>query len=94
MHDATAMISKQLLDILVCPDNRTPLSIADEALLAQVNRAIAEGRLRNRGGQAVLKPLAGGLVRHDRAVLYPIIDDIPVLLVDEGIPLDQLATPT
>jgi uncharacterized protein YbaR (Trm112 family) len=34
-------------------------------------------------------PLDGGLVRADGQVLYPIIDRIPVLLVDEGILLAQ-----
>jgi uncharacterized protein YbaR (Trm112 family) len=31
--------------------------------------------------------LAGGLVREDRQWLYPIVDDIPVMLVDEAISL-------
>ena len=84
------MVSKQLLDLVVCPDNRAPLIEADEAVLAAVNRAVAAGRLKNRSGQTVDQPLAGGLIRVDRTVLYPIVDDIPILLVDEGIPLDQL----
>jgi uncharacterized protein len=86
------MISKELLDILVCPERRTPLSVADELLLSAVNRAVAERRLKNRAGERVEKPLDGGLVSSDRAVLYPIIDDIPIMLVDEAIPLDQLET--
>jgi uncharacterized protein YbaR (Trm112 family) len=84
------MISKELLDILVCPERRTPLSLADERLLAAVNRAVAEKRLRNRAGERLEKLLDGGLVRDDRAVLYPVIDGIPIMLIDEAIPLDQL----
>ena len=84
------MISKELLDILICPERRTPLSIADERLLAAVNRAVAEKRLKNRAGERVEKSLDGGLVRDDRAVLYPVIDCIPIMLIDEAIPLDQL----
>lgn len=84
------MISKELLDILICPERRTPLSIADERLLSAVNRAVAEQRLKNRAGERVEKPLDGGLVRDDRAVLYPVIDGIPIMLIDEAIPLDQL----
>ena len=84
------MISKELLDILVCPEHRTPLAVADDALLAALNRAMGQGRLKNRGGERVDKPLDGALVRDDREVVYPIIDGIPIMLIDEAIPLDQL----
>ena len=84
------MVSDELLDILICPERRTRLSLADERLLTAVNRAVAQKRLKNRAGERVEKPLDGGLVRDDRAVLYPVIDDIPIMLVDEAIPLDQL----
>ena len=85
------MIDKLMLDILVCPENQTPVRLADAALLAKVNQAIAEGRVKNKGGQAVSEPLAGGLVRKDGTLLYPMVDDIPVMLVDEAVPLDQIA---
>lgn len=84
------MIDKQLLEILVCPQDRTPLSLADEQLVAKLNRAIAGGQIKNRAGQPVEKTVQGGLVREDKTLLYPIIDDIPVLLVDDAIALDQL----
>ena len=66
-----------------------PLAVADPRLLAGVNRAIAAGRVKTRGGRPVEEPLQAALVRKDRELLYPIIDEIPVLLVDEGIALDQ-----
>jgi len=84
------VIDKQLLDILVCPENKTRLRLADEDLVAKLNRAITAGALRNRVGEPVETPLQGGLVREDSTLLYPIVDDIPVLLVDEAIPLDQI----
>lgn len=84
------MISKELLDILVCPERRTALEVADQDLVSALNRAVNEGRLRNRAGERVEKRLDGGLVRDDGAVIYPIIDGIPIMLVDEAIPLDQL----
>ena len=84
------MIDEQLLDILVCPENKTRLRLADEDLVAKLNRAITAGALKNRVGEPVETPLDGGLVREDSTLLYPIVDDIPVLLVDEAIPLDQI----
>lgn len=82
------MISKELLDILVCPETRARLELADAELVARLNRAIAAGKLRNKGGEKLERPLDGGLIREDGAVVYPIIDGIPVLLVDGGIRIE------
>jgi uncharacterized protein YbaR (Trm112 family) len=84
------MIDDKLLPLLVCPENHAPLRPADEQLLARLNRAIAAGRIKNRSGKPVEQPLVAGLVRADNALFYPIIDDIPVLLIDEALPLEQL----
>jgi uncharacterized protein YbaR (Trm112 family) len=84
------MIDQEFLETLVCPQNRTPLRLADARLLGKLNRAIAAGRICNKAGRLVQDSLAAGLVRQDHAWLYPIVDDIPVLLADEAIALDQL----
>ncbi len=84
------MINKELLAILVCPIDRTPLSIVDDQVVAQVNQAIAAGRVTNRVGRLVDQPIDGGLLRDDNALLYPVFDGIPVLLAEEAIPLAQV----
>ena len=81
------MIDQSLLDILVCPETKQALAVADAALLERVNAAIRKGGVTNRGGQAVATPVAGGLVRKDGSVLYPVRDDIPIMLIDESIPI-------
>ncbi len=60
-------------------------------MLGRVNSAIAAGRLKNRGGQVVERELEQGLVREDGRVLYPVWDDIPVMLLDEAVQLADLA---
>jgi uncharacterized protein YbaR (Trm112 family) len=81
------MIDPELLEILACPVTHQPLAMAEAELVAALNAAIDRGGLKGVGGALVEGPLDGGLVREDGAVVYPIRDRIPVLLVDEGIAL-------
>ena len=84
------MINSELLKTLVCPENHAALALADDSLVRRLNEAIANGKLKNKAGSPLAVPLAGGLVRADRAVVYPIVDNIPLMLADEAIPLAQL----
>ncbi len=84
------MVNSELLEILVCPETKQPVSVADEETLARVNQAVEEGYLRNQGGERVKDRIQEGLVREDGKVLYPVQDDIPVMLLDEAIRLDGL----
>jgi uncharacterized protein len=81
------MISEQLLKILVCPVTHQHLNIADPKLIERINCDISEGQVKDNAGKTVAESLQSGLVREDGKILYPIRDDIPVLLADEGIPL-------
>lgn len=83
-------IDRELLDILACPENKSPVSLAGRELIEKVNNLIEEGELRNRGGTRVEKPVDGGLVREDGAYLYPIEDNIPIMLIEEAIPLSNI----
>lgn len=84
------MLSTDFLSLLCCPDDRTPLKEANDELVARLNDLIAAGQLKNHGGQTVSKQLDGALVRADGQVAYPIVDEIPVLLIDEGISLENI----
>ena len=81
------MVEQQLLDILVCPETKQPVRIADADLLAQLNDSISQGSVQNRAGDQVTETVAEGLVREDGDWLYPVRDDIPIMLIDEAIPL-------
>ncbi len=78
-------VSPELLEILVCPESKQPVSSASEEILAKVNAEISAGRLRNRGGEKVEEAISAGLVREDRKILYPVDDGIPVMLIEESI---------
>jgi uncharacterized protein len=82
------MINKELLKIIVCPVNHQPLQIVDQKLLDKVNQAIGAGQVNDRAGRPLTAPIQEGLIRQDGQIIYPIRDNIPVLLADEGIPVD------
>jgi uncharacterized protein YbaR (Trm112 family) len=84
------MVDPELLKILVCPENKTPVTLADEALMAKINAAIEAGTLKNRAGEPIAEKADGGLLREDGAYLYLIRDDIPIMLIDESVPTAQV----
>ncbi len=81
------MIDPDFLALLRCPDDRSPLREAGPAVVERMNAAIAAGTVRNRVGQALADPIDGGLVRADGTLLYPIREGIPVLILEDAIPL-------
>lgn len=83
-------VDKDLLAILCCPESKQAVTLADTALIQRLNEAINGRRLQNKGKQVVTEPVEGGLLRADAKILYPIRENIPVMLIEEGIPLEQL----
>ncbi|MBI3602855.1 MAG: hypothetical protein HY205_00190 [Nitrospirae bacterium] len=83
-------IDKELLAILCCPETKQDVTLADDSLIARLNAQVEKGTLKNKSGQPVGEKLDGGLLRADKKVLYPIREDIPVMLIEEGIPLEGL----
>jgi uncharacterized protein YbaR (Trm112 family) len=82
-------ISQELLDILVCPETKQPVVLAESDLLEKLNGQIQDGTLKNRIGETVSETIDSALVREDKSCCYPIRDDIPVMLIDEAIPLGE-----
>lgn len=82
-----SLIDPGLLKILCCPETHQPVSEADAALVADLNSRIATGSVKNHVGKPVSEKLDGGLLRQDRQLLYPIRNRIPIMLIEEAIPL-------
>jgi uncharacterized protein YbaR (Trm112 family) len=81
------MVDPELLQILCCPETHQPIAVAGAALIDKLNQQIAAGQLKNRARQPVKEKIDGGLVREDKKFLYPIRGHIPIMLIDEAIPL-------
>ena len=80
-------IDPTLLKILVCPESKDTVSPAPEEILQTLNTLIEKQELKNKAGKLIKDKLAAGLLRSDGKRLYPVIDNIPVMLIDEGIEL-------
>lgn len=80
-------VSPELLEILVCPETKQPVSLAPPEVLERVNQKIRAGQLRNRGGELLKEEVAEALLREDGRVLYRVDDGIPVMLIEESIEL-------
>ena len=81
------MIDADLLKILCCPETHQEVRLAEPAVIDKLNAQITAGTLKNRAGQPVQEKIEAGLIRADGKVLYPIRNHIPIMLVDEGLPL-------
>ena len=82
-------MDRKLLDILVCPASRQPLSLLEPAGLEALNRAIAAGGVKRGDDAPQVEPLREALVTRDRRTAYRVDDGIPVLLAEEAIATSQ-----
>jgi len=84
------MIDPELLAILCCPETKVDVNMAEAGLIDIINSKIEEGNFFNRGGDKINKKIDGGLIRADKKYLYPIREDIPIMLIDDAIPVHDL----
>ena len=82
-------IDGKLLEILCCPVSKTPLTRLPTSRLKTLNEAISAGSVQYVRGETVEDPLREALITEDSKVIYPVIDDIPILLEERGIGTTQ-----
>tara|TARA_B100000586_G_scaffold7035_1_gene4872 strand:+ start:553 stop:810 length:258 start_codon:yes stop_codon:yes gene_type:complete len=76
-----------LLNIICCPVTREKLSIATSKQLEFINAEIANSTLKKLDGSIAEKPQSKALINATKTLLYPIEEDIPILLENEAIKL-------
>ena len=79
----------KLLEIISCPETHQPLRRTDEELVTNLNQSIEAGTLFDRVEEKVGQKIDVGLLREDGKIMYPIRQNIPTLLIEQGIPLGQ-----
>ena len=81
-------VDPELLAILVCPKTKGPLELVD--LDPETRRALVEKyREKFRDEEPVVTQ---GLYSKSADLVYPIVSDIPVMLIDEALPGPGRAT--
>ncbi len=78
-------IDRKLLEILVCPITKQPVSVLNEPKLTSLNRKIEAGEVRNHMGEQVSEPLREAVITDTGTTIYPVTEGIPVMLEDESI---------
>ncbi len=83
-------INRRLLEILVCPITKLPLSMVTESKLDKLNALISNSDLQTMDGNIISESLQEALITTNNKMIYRIENDIPILLEDQGISVDQV----
>jgi len=84
-------VSKQLLDILCCPKTRVAVKELTAEQLNKINKDISEKTINYADGKPVDKQLEEGLITEDNKTIYRVDEEIPIMLIDMGIPAEQFS---
>ncbi len=85
-------MDKKLLDIICCPTTKLPLELLATDRLDNLNAAIRGGEIKNQAEASLTDELREALMTRDGKRIYPIRDGIPILLEEECIHWNQVAS--
>lgn len=80
-------LDPEFVDILRCPETRQRVFLGSPNLLKALNERVLQGQVASRSGEPIKKALDSGLIREDKQFLYPVWDDLPVMLISDSIPV-------
>ena len=83
-------MDQELLQILCCPQTKVPVELLSSPELEKLNRAIAEGKIKQIDGATLKKPVTEALITRDRKTIYRVDDGIPIMLIEQGISAAQI----
>ena len=83
-------MNKELLKLICCPSSKKQLKILNEENLDNLNQAISAGLIKNNQGKILKDEIEQALITEDYELAYIVRDDIPVLLENESIKMNQL----
>ncbi len=86
------MLRTDPLESLRCLVSGGRLEPMDQALLARLQRSIAEAQVVNRRGELVVGMPEAALVNAEAQIAYLYRDGIPLLIADEAIATGQFAS--
>ena len=82
-------VDQGFLSLLRCPRTGAELRIAEPEELAAINESLGKGELENAAGHKPERAIEGALVSACGRWLYPVLEGIPVLLVEEAFKLGK-----
>ena len=84
-------INSQLLDILVCPVTKLPVSTLGADMLKTLNDKIGSGDIVSKDGNVITEIIDEALITSNKTTIYRVQDSIPIMLEDQGIDASQLS---
>lgn len=81
------MIDEKLLSLIQCPVSGQTLKLSAAEVIADLNKKIGQGTVRDASDQLVESKLDQGLISEDGARLYPVRGGIPTLIAEAAIEL-------
>jgi SAM-dependent methyltransferase/uncharacterized protein YbaR (Trm112 family) len=85
----STLLDKELSTLICCPVTNQELVKVSSGLVSHLNQLIEENKIFNLAGKKVLSKIDAAWMRVDKALLYPSIEGIPVLLAEEAIIIDS-----
>ncbi len=80
-------VDKKLLEILCCPKTKVDVLELSKTDLEAINKRVKNSELKYVSGKPVEKILQEGLITKDKKTAYRVDDEIPIMLIEMGIPL-------